>query len=157
MTLILGTEYCKVDSNGRFKFPIALKRQLETEDCRFVVRRGFTSECLELWTYASFQEEVEVLQKMLKPYNIHDRQIMRQLTHANIVEMDSNDRLLLPPEQKSVIGDAKEIVLQSTGKCIEIWERTAYDKMNNEITDFASVVDKRLGELYGLSSAGDAQ
>ena len=157
MALVLGTEYCKIDSNGRFKFPIALKRQLETEDCRFVIRRGFTSECLELWTYASFQEEVEVLQKMLKPYNSHDRQILRQLTHANLVEMDSNDRLLIPPEQKSLIGDAKEIVLQSTGKCIEIWERTAYDKMNNEITDFASVVDKRLGELYGLSSAGDAQ
>ena len=157
MALILGTEYCKVDSNGRFKFPIALKRQLETEDCRFVIRRGFTSECLELWTYASFQEEVEVLQKMLKPYNIHDRQIMRQLTHANLVEMDSNDRLLIPPEQKSIIGDAKEIVLQSTGKCIEIWERAAYDKMNNDIADFASVVDKRLGELYGLSSTGDAE
>ena len=157
MALILGTEYCKVDSNGRFKFPIALKRQLETEDCRFVIRRGFTSECLELWTYASFQEEVEVLQKMLKPYNIHDRQIMRQLTHANLVEMDSNDRLLIPPEQKSKTGDAKEIVLQSTGKCIEIWERAAYDKMNNDIADFASVVDKRLGELYGLSSAGDAE
>ena len=157
MALILGTEYCKVDSNGRFKVPIALKRQLETEDCRFVIRRGFTSECLELWTYASFQEEVEVLQKMLKPYNIHDRQIMRQLTHANLVEMDSNDRLLIPPEQKSIIGDAKEIVLQSTGKCIEIWERAAYDKMNNDIADFASVVDKRLGELYGLSSTGDAE
>ena len=157
MALILGTEYCKVDSNGRFKFPIALKRQLDTEDCRFVIRQGFTSECLELWTYASFQEEVEVLQKMLKPYNIHDRQIMRQLTHANLVEMDSNDRLLIPPEQKSIIGDAKEIVLQSTGKCIEIWERAAYDKMNNDIADFASVVDKRLGELYGLSSAGDAE
>ena len=121
MALILGTEYCKVDSNGRFKFPIALKRQLETEDCRFVIRRGFTSEYLELWT------------------------------------MDSNDRLLIPPEQKSVIGDAKEIVLQSTGKCIEIWERSAYDKMNDSITDFASIVDKRLGELYGLSSAGDAE
>ena len=157
MSLILGTEYCKIDSNGRFKFPIALKRQLDTEDCRFVIRQGFTSECLELWTYASFQEEVEVLQKMLKPYNIHDRQIMRQLTHANLVEMDSNDRLLIPPEQKSIIGDAKEIVLQSTGKCIEIWERAAYDKMNNDIADFASVVDKRLGELYGLSSAGDAE
>ena len=157
MALILGTEYCKIDSNGRFKFPIALKRQLETEDSRFVIRRGFTSECLELWTYSSFQEEVEVLQKMLRPYNSHDQQILRQLTHANLVELDSNDRLLVPPEQKSLIGDAKEIVLQSTGKCIEIWERAAYDKMNDEITDFASVVDKRLGELYGLSSAGDAE
>ena len=67
MALILGTEYCKVDSNGRFKFPIALKRQLETEDCRFVIRQGFTAECLELWTYASFQEEVEVLQKKVEP------------------------------------------------------------------------------------------
>ena len=157
MALILGTEYCKVDSNGRFKFPIALKRQLETEDCRFVIRQGFTSECLELWTYASFQEEVEVLQKKLNPYSIRDTQIMRQLTRANVVELDSNDRLLIPPERKSVIGEAKEIVLQCTGKCIEIWERSAYDKMNSEITDFASVVDQRLGELYGLSSAGDAE
>ena len=157
MALILGTEYCKLDSNGRFKFPIALKRQLETEDCRFVVRRGFTSECLELWTYASFLAEVEVLQKMLNPYSVHDQKIMRRLTHANLVELDSNDRLLLPPEQKSLIGDAKEIVLQSTGKCIEIWERQTYDKMNNEIADFASVVDKRLGELHGLSSASDAE
>ena len=157
MALILGTEYCKVDSNGRFKFPIALKRQLETEDCRFVIRREFTSECLELWTFASFQEEVEVLQKMLKPYNIQDRRIMQQLTRANLVEMDSNDRLLIPPEQKSVLGEAKEIVLQSTGKYIEIWERSAYDKMNDSITDLASIVDKRLGELYGLSSAGDAE
>ena len=157
MALILGTEYCKVDSNGRFKFPIALKRQLETEDCRFVIRQGFTAECLELWTYASFQEEVEVLQKKLNPYSIRDNQIMRQLTRANVVELDSNDRLLIPPERKSVIGEAKEIVLQSTGKCIEIWDRTAYDKMNNEIVDFASVVDQRLGELHGLSSASDAE
>ena len=157
MALILGTEYCEVDSNGRFKFPIALKRQLETEDCRFVIRQGFTAECLELWTYASFQEEVEVLQKKLNPYSIRDNQIMRQLTRANVVELDSNDRLLIPPERKSVIGEAKEIVLQSTGKCIEIWDRTAYDKMNNEIVDFASVVDQRLGELHGLSSASDAE
>ena len=72
------------------------------------------------------------------------------------VEMDSTDRLLIPPERKSVIGDAKEIVLQSTGKCIEIWNRQAYDKMNQETADFASIVDKRLGELHGLPSAGDA-
>ena len=93
----------------------------------------------------------------MNPYSIHDNQIMRQMTRANIVEMDSNDRLMIPPERKSVIGDAKEIVLQSTGKCIEIWERSAYDKMNNEIVDFASIVDKRLGELHGLPSVGDAE
>ncbi len=165
MALILGTEYCKIDSNGRFKFPIALKKQLETEDCRFVIRQGFTAECLELWTYASFQDEVENLRKELNPYSIRDNQIMRQMTRANVVELDSNDRLLVPPERKSVLGDAKEIVLQSTGKCIEIWERSAYDKMNSEIVDFASIVDNRLGRNSSASktapndvpSASDAQ
>lgn len=157
MSLILGTEYCKVDSNGRFKFPMALKKQLETEDNRFVVRQSINAECLELWTYASFQAEVEELQKKLNLYSIRDNQIMRKLTRANIVEMDGSDRMLIPPERKSVLGAAKEIVLQSTGRCIEIWERSAYDKMNNETVDFASIVDKRLGELHGLPPAGDAE
>lgn len=174
MTLILGTEYCKIDSNGRFKFPIALKKQLESEDCRFVIRQGFTAECLELWTYSCFQAEVEELQRRLNPYSIKDAQIMRQMTRANIVEMDSNDRMMIPPERKSVIGDTKEIVLQANGKCIEIWNRAAYDKMNSEIVDFASVVDQRLGHAasgngngasrdlnlmtdHGVPSASDAE
>lgn len=122
-----------------------------------MIRQGFTAECLELWTYESFQIEVELLSKKLNAFSIRDQQIMRQMTRANIVELDSNDRLMVPPERKSVLGDAKEIVLQSTGKCIEIWERSAYDKMNDAIVDFASIVDQRLGELHELPSAGDAQ
>lgn len=157
MALLLGIEYCKIDSNGRFKFPVALKRQLETEDNRFVIRRSFDCECLELWTYASFQAEVEQLQKKLNPYNIADRAILRRMTHANQMEMDSNDRLLIPQEQKGVLGDAKEIVLQSTGKYIEIWNRDAYDRMEASVTDFATLVDNRLGQLNGVSSTGSAE
>ncbi len=157
MALIIGTEYCKVDSNGRFKLPTAIKKQLEVEDCRFVIRQSINAECLELWTYAAFQAEVEDLQKKLNLYSIRDNQIMRKLTRANLVEMDATDRMLIPPERKSVLGEAKEIVLQSTGRCIEMWGRQAYDKMNNEAVDFASIVDQRLGELHGIPLAGDAQ
>ena len=145
MALIIGTEYCKVDSNGRFKFPIALKKQLEGDDNRFVIRQSVNAQCLELWPYASFQVEVEELQKRLNLYNIGDNNIMRQLTRANVVETDASDRMLIPPERKGVLGEGKEIVLQSTGRCIEIWERTAYDKMNDEATDLASIVNQRLG------------
>ncbi len=147
MALILGKEYCKVDSNGRFKFPIALKRQLETEDGRFVIRQSNYAECLELWTYASFREEVEKLQGKLNFYRREDRELLRKLTEGNIIELDSNDRLLIPAEQKHVIGKAKEIVLQSTGKFIELWDREAYDKMNNASTDFALRAEELLGSL----------
>ena len=146
MALILGKEYCKVDSNGRFKFPIALKRQLESEDGRFVIRQSIYAECLELWTYASFREEVEKLQERLNPYRREDRDLLRKLTDGNIVELDSNDRLLVPAEQKSVVAKARELVLQSTGKFIELWDRSASDKMNNTGNDFAAKAEQLLGQ-----------
>ena len=146
MALILGKEYCKVDSNGRFKFPIALKRQLETEDGRFVIRQSVYAECLELWTYASFREEVEKLQEKLNPYRREDRELLRKLTEGNIIEFDSSDRLLIPAEQKSVVADSKELVLQSTGKFIELWDRKAYDKMNKATSDFALRAEALLGQ-----------
>ena len=145
MALIIGKEYCKVDSNGRFKFPIALKRQLESEDGRFVIRQSVFAQCLELWTYASFREEVEKLQEKLNSYSLRERNVLRKMTEGNIIELDSNDRLLVPPEQKGVLAKAKEIVLQSTGKFIEIWDREAYDKMNSDSDDFASMAETMLG------------
>lgn len=147
MALILGKEYCKVDSNGRFKFPIALKRQLETEDGRFVIRQSIYAECLELWTYACFREEVEKLQEKLNPYRREDRELLRKLTEGNIIELDSNDRLLVPAEQKALVASAKEVVLQSTGKFIELWDRKTYDKMNNSGSDFAQRAEELLGQL----------
>jgi MraZ protein len=138
-----------VDSNGRFKFPIALKRQLETEDGRFVIRQSIYAECLELWTYASFREEVEKLQEKLNPYRREDRELLRKLTEGNIIELDSNDRLLVPAEQKALVAKAKEVVLQSTGKFIELWDRSTYDKMNTTGGDFA----KRAEELLGQTTA----
>ena len=147
MALILGKEYCKVDSNGRFKFPIALKRQLETEDGRFVIRESVYAECLELWTYASFRDEVEKLQGLLNPYRREDREVLRKLTEGNVIELDSNDRLLVPAEQKHVIAKAKEIVLQSTGKFIELWGRDSYEKMNQSSRDFAEKAEALLGRV----------
>ena len=153
MALILGKEYCKVDSNGRIKFPIALKRQLESDDGRFVIRQSVYAECLELWTYASFREEVERLQERLNPYRREDRELLRKLTEGNIVELDSNDRLLVPAEQKALIAQAKEVVLQSTGKFIELWDRKTYDRMNSQGGDFAARAEELLG---GCSRSGDS-
>ncbi len=142
---MLGIEYCKLDSNGRFKFPIALKRQLEGDECRFVIRPSVYAECLELWPYRSFEVEIEHLQKELNPYSIEDRKLLRKMSAGNIVEMDTNDRLLIPAEQRGVLKNAKDIVLQSTGNFIELWDHDTYCRMNEEETDFASRIDNRLG------------
>ncbi len=101
---------------------------------------------MELWTYASFREEVEKLQERLNPYRREDRELLRKLTEGNIIELDSNDRLLVPPEQKSLIAKSKEVVLQSTGKFIELWDREAYDRMNQATSDYALRAEALLGQ-----------
>ena len=146
MSLILGKEYCKLDSNGRFKFPIALKRQLGSDDCRFVIRPSIYAECLELWTYAGFEEEIAQLQRRLNPYSIEDRKLLRKLSEGNIVELDTNDRLVIPAEQKGRLKTSTNLVLQSTGNFIEVWDYDTYCRMNGEETDFAALADSRLGK-----------
>ena len=150
MALILGKEYCKVDSNGRFKFTIGLKRQLETDDGRFVIRQSIYAECLELWTYASFREEVEKLHKRLNPYRREDHEVLRKLTEGNIIELDTNDRLLIPPEQKSKLSNTKDIVLTSLGgNFIEIWDYDKYTQQEASVSepDYVALASDRLGEL----------
>ena len=77
--------------------------------------------------------------------------MLRKLTEGNIIELDSNDRLLIPAEQKAAVADAKEVVLQSTGKFIELWDRVVYDKMNTSGGDFA----QRAEELLGQATAAE--
>lgn len=151
MSLLIGIEYCKLDSNGRFKFPIALKKQLDGDDCRFVIRPSIYANCLELWTYASFEEEIANLQKELNPYSIEDRKMLRVLSAGNIVEIDSNDRLVIPGEQRERLGDTKDLVLLSTGKFMEIWSHDTYDRLNEETVNYADKIDKRLGRIGNVS------
>ena len=158
MSLILGTEYCKVDSNGRFKFPIAFKKQLDTEESRFYIRRGITPEYLELWTNEDFKNVAEKLSRNLNEFNTRDRGLKRRLLQAHQVELDNSDRMLIPGELLKTLGDTKEIVLQGTGDYIEIWNRSVYNEMmNDENYDLESEVNERLGTLYDLSSASDAK
>ena len=155
MSLPLGIERCKVDTNGRFKLPVALKKGLTTEDTRFVIRRSINAPCLELWTHAGFEQEVDFLNRELNRYNQEDVKMLRKLMRCNVVEMDTNDRILIPAEQKECLKSSKEIVLQSLGKFIEIWDHDTYAEIDNDTTDFASKVDQRLGSLHRDSAPND--
>lgn len=147
MALMLGKEYCKLDPNGRFKLPIALKRQLQSDDTRFVVKPSIYAECLELWTYANFEAEIAKLKSKLNPYSVEDRKLLRKFSEGNIVELDTNDRLVIPAEQKSYLKSGKELVLLSLGDWIEIWDRNTFQStMNEQGTDYAAQANERLGQ-----------
>ncbi len=148
MSLIVGVEFCKVDSNGRFKLPVALKKQIIAgEDLRFVIRKSIYNSCLELFTYLDFQAEVERLQANLNPYDPQAKRLYRRLTQANIIELDSSDRILIPIEQRTTANIDKDIVVVASGKYMEIWDAKTYENIDGDNFDYVASAQELLGNV----------
>jgi MraZ protein len=156
MSSIVGIEFCKIDSNGRLKLPVALKKQLITsDDARFVLRKSIYNSYLELFTYSDFQEEVARLQRNLNPYDPKAKRLYRRLTQANIVELDSSDRILIPVEQRTMANIDKDIVLHASGKFIEVWDAQTYNSLDEDDFDYISSTEQLLGNLQEVNCDKD--
>ncbi len=151
MAILVGKEFCKVDTGGRFKFPSAMKKALAGSiDAGFVMKESIFDACLELYPRAEFEREIETKVAKLNHYNPQDRLLIRKLSEGNPVELDANDRLLIPVELKKAKGIDKEIVLISKINIIEIWDVETYNKMNAAEVDFAKMAAERLGQIDGV-------
>jgi MraZ protein len=147
MLILIGNEYCTVDTNGRFKFPSALKKQLlSVIDNGFVIRESIFGPFLEMFPMSEWLIEIEKIKKRLNPYNDKDLILMRKLSQANKIEMDSNDRILIPSEQKKAAKITKDIVLITRINIIEIWDLEQYNKVNNIDMDFIAYANERIGK-----------
>ncbi len=147
MLILIGNEYCTVDTNGRFKFPSALKKQLlSVVDNGFVIRESIFGPFLEMFPMSEWLIEIEKIKKRLNPYNDKDLILMRKLSQANKIEMDSNDRILIPSEQKKAAKITKDIVLITRINIIEIWDLEQYNRVNNIDMDFIAYANERIGK-----------
>ncbi len=152
MTTLVGKEYCKVDPNGRFKFPAAIKKMLGAViDDGFVIKESIFDTCLELYPRKRFESELELNSTKLNQYNPMHRKLFRKLAEANPVELDGNDRLLIPADQKKAKHINKDIVLISKGDLIEIWDVDTYNKMDKESFDYAALASELLGQAIAIN------
>ncbi|MDR1951250.1 MAG: hypothetical protein LBP96_03365 [Bacteroidales bacterium] len=148
MSMLIGKEYCKVDINGRFKLPSAHKKLLSAIlDEGFIIRESVFDTCLELWTRKEFERETGEIISKLNPYNPQDRLIIRKLSEGNPVDLDANDRILIPNDQKKSKKIDKDVVLIPKGNLIEIWDVSAYEAMNKSTANIAEMIAERLGGI----------
>jgi len=146
--MLIGKEFCKVDANGRFKLPSAHKKLLSAVlDEGFIIRESVFDNCLELWSRKEFERETSENFKKLNPYNPEHRLIIRKLSEGNPVELDGNDRILIPNDQKKSKKIDKDIVLIPKVNLIEIWDNSAYEAMNKSTKDLAALFSEHLGGI----------
>lgn len=132
MTSLLGEYEISLDAKGRFLIPSGFRKQLpEGAGERFVINRGFEN-CLTLYTMDSWTTLAEKINK-LNDFNPKVREFKRLfLNGANIVDVDSADRLLLPKQLQEYAGVKKDIIFSAQGNKVEIWDKDTYYKYINE-------------------------
>ena len=70
MARFIGEYKAKVDDKGRLIFPSAFKSAMGSgADLRFVIKNSLFSECLEMYTYAEWEKESELVRSRLNFFN----------------------------------------------------------------------------------------
>ena len=123
-----GEYEATVDAKGRFLLPGGLKKQLPEGEGRFILSRGF-EKCLTLYPIKSWELIIAKISQ-LNDFDPKVRQFRRQfLGGATEVELDSANRMLLPPTLKEFAGLSKDIVLAAALDRFEIWDAGKYKQL----------------------------
>ena len=149
MVNILGTYECKVDSKGRFMFPVQFKGQLgEVVKHGLVIKRSIFKKCLELFPMENWQEESKMVSKLNMFKKKNAEFATKFMAGVKPLDLDGTGRLLIPKDLISYSGITKEIVLTSVVNRIEIWDKTAYEQaVDYDPDDFADLAEEVMGEF----------
>lgn len=124
----LGEYEATIDNKGRFLLPAGIKKQLpEGDNTQFVINRGF-EKCLTLYPIKTWEPIFSEISK-LNDFDPKVREFRRYfLNGATVLELDTANRLLIPPNLKEHAGLEKDIVLVSAINKLEIWDKSKYQQ-----------------------------
>jgi MraZ protein len=146
MTSFLGEYEVAIDAKGRFLLPSGFRKQLPADAAeRFVINRGF-EHCLTLYPMDSWNILSEKINR-LNDFNPKVREFKRLfLNGANMIDVDSAGRILLPKPLQEYAGIKKDVVLSAQGNKVEIWDKDTYYKY---ISEHASSFSDLAAEVAG--------
>lgn len=153
MINLLGEFECKIESKGRIKLPVGLKKQIVLENPeRFVINRGI-EKCLILYPSKVWESITEDVNK-LNLYNKKNREFVRFFYGgANELFLDNSDRFLIPKRLLEYAGISNEVILLAHGTQIEIWAKEAYDNdYQNVPEDFDLLAEEVMGTNNNLKT-----
>ena len=147
MNALTGQNEIKVDAKGRLRLPTDLLRQIpEDTRSKYVLNKGLDN-CLRLYPIIQWNNITQELNK-LSWFQTREREFLRFFYQAATqIELDSNDRLLIPKRLIEVTGIKDEVVISAFHDVIEIWSSETYYKNVKEPDNFAQMADEIWAKL----------
>ncbi len=131
---LLGEYECKIDAKGRMRVPADLLKQLSNGNGgthTFVVNRGLEKN-LMFYPKAVWDGIIKRVSSLNQFDKNHRKFIRYMYRGAQILELDSSDRVLIKKPLLEFAGIEKEVVLFAQGTQVEIWSKENYWNDANE-------------------------
>ena len=146
---LIGVYNCKVDAKGRLMIPMQLKKQLSVHlNSSFILKRSVFHSCLELYTMESWNNVVDDVNKLNRFVKKNNDFIRLFNAGVKLVDLDSNNRILISKDLLQFADIDKNIVLSSSVNMIEVWDRDKYEnKLLTSTPDFSKLAEEVMGDI----------
>ena len=123
-----GIHNLTIDAKGRMKMPMKYQKQNQEESglTSVVLSIHPDDNCLVLYV-ADAWNELEKKIDALPSLNVFTKRLKRKLIgHATELDVDSNNRLLIPAPLRDYAKMDKKIILSGQGNNFEIWDELSW-------------------------------
>ena len=106
-----------------------------------------SARCASIWTPEGYEEFTRQTLAGLNPSSPKARELKRFFFNSSFdAELDSANRLMIPPPLMRYAGLDKDVVVTGSGECIEVWDRKAYDQYQQDILTRIPDIAASLGD-----------
>jgi MraZ protein len=136
-----GTFEHALDAKHRLTVPSKFRAALSDGVVLSVSPEVGEARSLSMWTPEGYDDYVKLSIGQLNPLSPQGRELSRVLHNNSYdTELDSANRVMVPPVLMAYAGLDKEVTVTGSGPCIEIWDRPTYADYNlNALSRFSDM------------------
>lgn len=128
MSTFIGNIEARLDEKGRIFIPAGYRKILgEMESRRIIMRRDTDNECIIFYPEQVWNEKVGQLRQALNEWDPDDQMILMQfMAEAEILEPDSQGRVLLQKKNVEMIGAQQDVLFVGMLDRFALWSPSVF-------------------------------
>lgn len=148
MTRFIGDYQSKFDSKDRVVIPSNFRKVIQSNSIDiFVIRKNIYENCLDLYPYAEWERQINLIKSKLNLFNRTHSAFLREY-HKGVCEvsMDSNGRILINSRFLESVNINRDVIILGLDTKLEIWAVDVYNKCLISNDDYMNLAEEILGK-----------
>ncbi len=146
MSTFIGNIEARLDEKGRIFIPAGYRKILgEMESRRIIMRRDTDNACIIFYPEQVWNEKVGQLRHALNEWDPDDQMILMQfIAEAEILEPDSQGRVLLQKKNVEMIGAQQDVLFVGMLDRFALWSPSVFREKQMPQKDLAERIRQKM-------------